>query len=110
VAGDAASEIRANAGGIGNATLDYARTDGRADRERAARGKAGFEEVRARYEDLLGARADEGWGQISPSAGPKPRCPKASWTATTSRGRRTTASEKVSPGSETSSANSRGRA
>jgi hypothetical protein len=53
--------MRANAGGIGDATLDYVRTDDRTDRERAG-GKAGFEESRARHEDLLGARADEGRG------------------------------------------------
>ena len=61
-AGDAASEMRANAGGIGDATLDYVRTDDRAARERAGRGKTGFEEARARYEDLLGARATVGRG------------------------------------------------
>jgi hypothetical protein len=38
------------------------REDGRPGRPREGGGKAGFEESRARHEDLLGARADEGRG------------------------------------------------
>ena len=58
--GLAASEMRTRAGEIGDATLEYVETDDPGYREEAEESQTGFEEVRARYGELVGE--DEGRG------------------------------------------------